>query len=349
MHKTAITLQNHGFDVTIVGRLLKNSIEIKRPYKTVRFKNLFYRKAFFYIEHNIKIFFYLLFHKADIILSVDLDTLLACFLAAKIMKKKLVFDSHELFSELPEVVDRPFIKKFWKLLEKKLLPKVHFSYTVSQSIADYYGRLYGVKMGVIRNVGLYRNIKFKLFIDKPKIIIYKGVLNINRGIEEMILAMKYLNNAKFWIIGDGYLRSSLEKLVKEKNLENKVIFWGQLEPMKAEALLILAHLGISLEKPIGLSYTYALPNKLFDYIQAELPVLCSNLPEMKKIVRHYKVGEIARSRSPLNLAYQISEIIYNPRKLRYYCKNAKKAKKELCWEKEEQKLLQYFIDDNKAF
>ena len=80
--------------------------------------SLLFNKGFlFYAEYNFRLFFLLLFSKKDILLSNDADTLLANFLASKLQNKKLVFDSHELFSEVPELVEKPFVKSFGIVLK----------------------------------------------------------------------------------------------------------------------------------------------------------------------------------------------------------------------------------------
>jgi glycosyltransferase involved in cell wall biosynthesis len=99
----------------------------------------------------------------------------------------------------------------------------------------------------------------------------------------------------------------------------------------------LADLGISLEEDLGLNYRFALPNKIFDYIQAEIPVLVSDLPEMKKIVSDYKVGEIVSNRTPKILAKQIEQILE-----KNFAVALKEAKKDLIWEHQAQELRAIF-------
>ena len=276
MHKTELTLQNAGFNVKIIGINNRNSIKLSKPYKTKRLKLLFYKSWLFYANYNIFVFFYLLFSKVDILLSVDLDTLLANYLVAKIRRKKLIYDSHELFTELPELVERPKIKAIWQKIEKSILPKIKHSYTVCQSIANYYNQKYNISMSVVRNVPFSSNLELFSKNENPKIILYQGALNIGRGIEDMIEAMQYLENFVFWIIGDGYHSNVLKKIVKQFGVEHKVFFLGKIQAENLPQYPVQAHLGISYENNLGLNYYYALPNNIFDYIQAFVPVLCSN-------------------------------------------------------------------------
>ena len=143
IHKIASTLGSNGYFVTVVGRRFSSDQNLfSRPYKTRRFKLWFNRTFLFYANYNIRLFIYLLKAQVNIIVSNDLDTLLACWLAAKLRKKILMFDSHELFTEVPELVDRPFIRKIWSINERLILPSIKFGYTVSQPIRDYYKKKY---------------------------------------------------------------------------------------------------------------------------------------------------------------------------------------------------------------
>jgi glycosyltransferase involved in cell wall biosynthesis len=170
-----------------------------------------------------------------------------------------------------------------------------------------------------------------------KIILYQGALNIGRGLENLIETMKFLEHHLLVIIGEGDLFESLKQKVHSEKLNKKIKFLGKVPPKELHKLTPLADLGISLEEDLGLNYRFALPNKVFDYIQAEVPILVSNLPEMSAIVNHYKVGEIAQNRTPKILAKQIENVLKKD-----FTKELKKAKEVLIWEKQEDKLLAIF-------
>ncbi len=334
--KVCDTLYNLKYDVSLVGRKLSNSKNLKRHYPIKRFKLLFNKGVLFYIEFNIRLFFYLLFSKSDILLANDLDTLLPNFIVSRIKNKELVYDSHELFPEIPELLQRPFKKKIWKTLEKILLPYLKNCYTVSDSIAHYYKEEYNTHFNVVRNIPILSKTKTRNFtkvpfkITKKKIVLYQGAVNVGRGIELMIEAIDILTDCYFLIIGHGDIFEEINKLVSQKNLNNKVYFLGKIAPQELKDITPLAHVGISIEEDLGLSYRYSLPNKIFDYIHAQIPVITSNLPEMKKIVHQYKIGEVLEERTPERLAEKI-EYILN----KNYSANLKNAKKELTWGNEE--------------
>lgn len=338
--KVCTTLLNDGYKVLLVGRKLKNSVLIKRNYQTKRIQLLFNQGFLFYAEFNFRIFFFLLFSKKDILLSNDLDSLAANYAISVLQSKKLVYDSHELFSEIPELVHRPFVKNFWSSLEKLLLPKLKNTYTVCKSIADFYDKRYTTNFKVVRNLPTFKKIetgKLPFSTDGKKIIIYQGALNIGRGLELMIDAMEFLENYKLIIVGSGDITNDLKAKIKNKSTDNNVHFLGKLLPIELQKITPLADIGLSLEEDLGLNYRYALPNKIFDYIQAEIPILVSDLPEMKQIVLEYKVGEIIALRTPKALANQIQTMLKND-----YSKSILKAKQVLIWEQEKVTLENIF-------
>ncbi|MBG7631757.1 MAG: glycosyltransferase [Bacteroidetes bacterium] len=344
VHKVCTTLTQMNFDILLIGRKLKNSKPLTRKYKTYRFKLLFNKGFLFYAEYNFRLFFILLFSKKDILLANDLDTLLPNYLVSRISKSKLVYDSHELFSELPEIINRPFVQNFWLRIERYILPKLRNCYTVCESIAKYYKSKYNVNFRIVKNypVQIYQLDKssFPFDIKKNKIILYQGAINIGRGLELMIETMLYIDNALFVIIGNGEIDEQIKQQVVHLKLEDKIKFISKKTPTELLQLTPIADLGISLEEDLGLNYRYALPNKIFDYIQAKIPILISNLPEMKKIIDNYKVGEIILDRNPKKLAIQINHILQRDKC--FYSKRLEIASEELIWENESKKLIKIF-------
>ncbi|NOR27861.1 MAG: glycosyltransferase [Lutibacter sp.] len=337
VHKVCTTLTEMNFDVLLIGRKLKNSKKINRNYKTTRMKLLFTSGFLFYSEYNLRLFFKLLFLKKDILLSNDLDTLLPNYLISKLFDKKLVYDSHELFTELPSIQGR-YSQKIWRFLEKWLVPKQKHFYTVSDSIANWFHKKYDVKPLVIKNFPNFN--KSSSLESKDKYILYQGALNNGRGLLALIEAMQTIENVKLKIAGDGPIKSKIQEQIKQCNVENKVVLLGNLEPEKLLSITQNATLGISLEEDLGLSYKYSLPNKLFDYIQAKTPVVATYLPEIKKVIKTYGVGEIIDNHTPENIATIINKVLKNEKK--FYNVNLEKASKELVWESQEEKLISIF-------
>ncbi len=345
VHKIASYLEEKGFDILVYGRVLPNTFQVKRSYRIERKKLWFNHNFLFYAEYNIRLFFKLLFYKCDYILANDLDSLPACFFASKIKKASLVYDSHELFSEGPELQGRNFVKGFWRRLEDFFLPRIQHSYTVSQSIANFYNKKYKKAMGVVRNVPVLHRAVLKkkvAFPTKNNTILYQGVLNPGRGIKPTIQALHIVKNVDLVIIGYGKVEAGLKQFIKEEKLEDRVHFLGRIPYEELPNYTQLATLGMVLEEPLGLSFEYSLPNKLFDYIHAELPLICGPLTEISKLVTHYKVGEVVANYKPATIAKSIQNLLEDRAYYQQIKENQQKAKRELCWEQEKQLLNNYF-------
>lgn len=344
VHRICTTLTSLNYDVLLVGRKLKNSLPITRTYKTKRFHLLFQKGFLFYAEYNIRLLLFLIFKQKTILLSNDIDTLIPNYLVSKLFRIPLVFDSHELFSEVPELTNRPFIKSIWRKIEDFLIPKIKNKYTVCGSIAEYYKSIYNTSFDVIRNVPIksidLNELKSNISLKKNAII-YQGALNKGRGLELIIETMMYLDDVFLYIVGDGDINLELKNLVHQLQLTNKVFFLGKIIPQDLQKITSQAAVGISIEEDLGLNYRYALPNKLFDYIQAEIPVLVSDLPEMRQLVNHYKIGLVIENRQPKEIAKNIITLIENRNS---YIENLKIASAELCWEKEALKFKEFMFN-----
>lgn len=342
MQKTCISLAQAGYDVTLIGRKLRKSIPVRfRNIKSYRMVCLFNKGPLFYAEYNFKLFFKLLFSKQDIICSVDLDTLVACSWAARIKNKKLIFDAHEFFVEVPEVVNRKWVKKIWHFIEQQCVPKAHAHYTVGPELANLFSQRLGCKFEVVRNMPYKRTASLNNPPQKPYFILYQGALNPARGIEAMIDAMVFLKGIEFHIVGSGPLEKDLKARVSKNKLENKVRFLGYMEPEELAQYTQKAFLGLNVSEPLGLSYYYSLNNKFFDYIQAGVPSLINAFPEYIKLNNQYEVGVLCES-NPQQLASKTNTLLKDSNKYNYLKQQCIKAANELNWENEQSKLLSIY-------
>lgn len=333
VHKVCCFLEENNFEVTLIGRKLENSLEVNRTYKTKRLNLLFKKGFLFYAFFNFRLFFYLLFNKSDVLLANDLDTLLPNYLVSKIKGIKLVYDSHEYFTEVPELIERPKVRKVWLRIEKWIFPKLKYVYTVNESLAKIYRLKYKVDIQSVMNLPFYEE---NTEIEKNEIftVIYQGALNKDRGLEELIEAFVSLENIHLWLVGDGDLLNQLKNKVKELNLEDKVTFLGKIPFEQLKALTQKVHLGVSLEKGTNLNYQVATPNKVFDYVAANVPVLTCELTEIKKIVDTYQIGLTIPKVEAKFIAEKITWFRENTIELKRFEANCKVAAKVLCWEKQ---------------
>jgi len=336
-----------GYDVILVGRILKNSLPLpERPYNMHRMKLAFTKGPFFYLEYQIRLFWFLLTHKSKLLFSNDLDTLLPNYLISKIRKIEIIYDTHELFCEVPELLDSPTKRKIWKSIEKAIFHKLKKILTVNQSIADIYAEEYKTNIEFVRNIPLKRDQiqpkkreELGLPDDKFIIILQGAGINMQRGAEEAVEAMQWINNAVLLIVGSGDVIDSLKVMRIKLGLQEKVMITGKVPYELLAQYTKVADLGLSLDKDTNLNYRYSLPNKLFDYIHAGVPVLVSNLVEIARLVNQYKIGFIAENHDPQYLAEQINSIFENSEQLTRWKSNLKQAQAELSWEKEEEKLI----------
>lgn len=344
------TLTKAGYQVCLTGRKLPWSPPLeRRDYQTYRM-NLWVKKGFaFYAWFNIRLFFYLISRRNPMIfVANDLDTLPASFLASSLRGVPLVYDSHEYFTEVPELIQRDFVRKFWLRLEKWILPRLRFAITVSDPIAEAYREKYGTDFHVVYNYPLRkrntRTFPLPQMANNTRILLYQGSVNVGRGLELLISAIESMQEVLLVIAGDGDIREELEIYVRNRKLSDKIHFTGRIPPDALNGLTSQAHAGVSLEEDLGLNYRYALPNKLFDYIQAKIPVLVSDLPEMRKLLVQYPVGLVAGSRDPESIRKQLELLLFDEKKRQEWKKNLTQASVQLCWENQENKILDLFLE-----
>lgn len=343
--KTCHLLLDCGYEVTLVGRVLKQSLPIPDwPYQTRRIRLLINKGPLFYVSFNLRLFLFLLFRRADLLYANDLDTLGPNYLISKFKSIPLIYDSHELFCEVPELQNRPFKRKLWETLEASILPRLSFCVTVNESIAKRLQEKYKVPFTSVRNIpDLPESSPVKtredlgLPADKKIILLQGAGINVDRGAEELILAMPMVHDALLLVIGSGDVWPKLRELVVTHRFQDSVKLIPKLQRSELLHYTRNADLGLSIDKNTNPNYYYSLPNKLFDYLHCGVPVLVSRLPEIEKIVAHYAVGEFIENHRPQHLSDRINELLTSGR-LEQYKHNTIKARKELNWSLEKEKL-----------
>lgn len=342
MARISASLAAAGYEVLLVGREKKYSIPLRQKiYGEKRLFCFFEKGKLFYLEYNIRLFFYLLAKPFDVVSAVDLDTLMPCYLASILKLKPCVYDAHEYFTEVPEVVRRPFVKRFWEALERFIVPKLNYCYTVSESIADLFEEKYRTHFHTIRNVPVLRQLNSPAQVEEvSRYIIYQGALNEGRGLEVLIEAMQHVN-CELWLAGEGDLSYDLRDRVEQHRLKNRVKFLGYVEPDELFRITENAYLGVGVSENLGLSYYYSLNNKCFDYMHAGVPSISNNFPEYRKINEKYEVAVLAEA-TVESLVAAINFLLINKPFYEKLKQNCLRAREEFNWQKEEQKLLQLY-------
>lgn len=342
------TLSTNNFDVEFIGFdwLTKDFAEIRGNVSIIKLK-----KGFLSISFYLKFIWYikikLLSTKASIIFAEDIYTLPFAVIFGKLKRAQVYYDSRELFGYLAGLKEKKIKQAFWKWIEKFFIKKVDYVIVTGKMDGEFLTKEYKLKnIILLRNLPRYYKPALKLDIHShlrlnktKKIILYQGVLLKGRGIEKVFSVLNELPDHVFVIAGGGEFFEHYQKLAAEMNVSDKVFFLGKLTQDELPKITSSADVGVSIIENLSTSYYYALPNKLFEYIMAEVPVITSNLPQMKEIVDEYDVGFAVNIDNKDELISAIKKLsedtdLYESKK-----QNCHIASQELNWEKEVVSLL----------
>lgn len=341
MQRICGSLAANGYSVTLVGRKLPASPPLSSfSFRQKRLPCFFKKGMLFYAEFNIRLFFYLLFTPAHLVCAIDLDTILPCLFVSKIKRIARVYDAHELFTEMKELLTRPRVRRVWQWIEGFAVPKFEKGYTVSQSIVEEFNRRYGVQYALIRNLPLPAPAQDEPE-EKKQFILYQGAVNEARGLEGLIPAMKAVD-AQLVICGSGNLMDRCRQLVTENGLEHKIEFRGMLKPEALPAITRQARIGINLVEPFGLNQQFSLANKFFDYIAAGVPQVTMNFPEYKRINGKWEVAELVDDVKPETIARALNNLLSNLVQYNRLQANCREAAIHLNWQVEEKALITFY-------
>lgn len=361
MKKICITYLGNPFHDTRITNLKNSLEENKYEVKVIGFDWLdpdfkTYRKDNFVIHKLSKTKFSLLFYisfkilllkelfktKADIYFAEDIYSLPFVKFRTLFIKSKVYYNSRELYAFLGGLRNRKIIQRILTFIERLFIKQVDQVLTTGQMDSEFLEKFYGIKNTlVIRNIPKLKTAEDKVDLRKKlalptetKILLYQGVLLDGRGVEIVIRNLSNIKNSVFVILGAGEKREKWERLAEECKVENRVFFLGSIPQSELISYTAAADLGICLIENISVSYYHALPNKLFEYIMAGVPVISSALPQMKKIVEDYKVGSCVDLEENIEIDTTINKMLENPNLLKEYKENCAKAAKELNWDVE---------------
>ena len=343
MQRICHSLATEGLEIVLVGRQLKDSIPIKKGnYQQKRLHCFFTKGPAFYIEYNLRLFVYLLFRKTDMVCAIDLDSILPCYFVSILRNKKRVYDAHELFTEQKEIISRPFIHSIWLMLEKFVVPKFKSGYTVNEFIQQEFRRRYKVEYAVIKNLPLLLTGNRKPVTgNSVPFIIYQGAVNEGRSFETLIPAMKEIDS-KLVICGKGNFFHTVQELIKENKVTDKVELRGYLVPEQLRELTPTARFGLTLFESTGLNQYQSLSNRFFDYIMAGIPQVCVDYPEYKKINDQFEIALMIRNTETSTIAAAMNNLLNDDVLYERLRQNCLKARETLNWEHEEIKLKAFW-------
>ena len=347
------TLSANDYEVEFLGFdwLTKDFVETRGSVTVFKLKKGFL-SILFYLKFLWHLKIKLLTTKASIIFAEDIYNLPLVVIFGKLKRAKIYYDSRELFGYLEGLKDKKLKQAFWKWTERIFIKRADYVIVTGPMDGEFLKKEYGItKLILLRNLPRYYKPDFKLDlhshlqIDKSKkIIFYQGVILKGRGIEKIFSVLNELPDHVFVIAGDGDYTQHLKKLAEEMKVTDKVFFVGKFNQDELPKITASADVGVSLIENLSISYYHALPNKLFEYIMADVPVIVSNLPQMKEIVEKYDVGFVVEFGNNKDLISALKKLSEDEKLYLSKKQNCKIASQELNWEKEVTNLLQTFKD-----
>lgn len=342
------SLSDKGYDVEFIGFdwLTEN-------FSTIKGKKSIYKLSkkplslFFYLKFYFILKLKLLTKKYDIIFAEDLYCLPVCVIIGKIQKAKVIYDCRELFGFLAGLKNRRIVQKFWSTVERLFIKKADLILTTGELDSEFIRKQYKIQNDlVIRNLPLYKksqspvNYYSLLGIDKSKkVLLYQGVVLHGRGLKMIFEFLRTSEDFVLVVLGGGEMLDYYKQLSEQMSLQNKVFFIGKIPQDKLIDYTAGAFAGLSLIENVSLSYYYALPNKLFEYIMAEIPVIATNLPQMKKIIDEFKVGFTVTEHNISELTEVLFRLKTDDNFYNMLKSNCQIASQLLSWEREIERLF----------
>lgn len=340
MIRICSSLAEAGYDVTLVGFERKNSEPIiPRPFKQKRIPIIAEQGKIMYLHYWVRLFAWLMVTKVDIICAIDLDTILPVYYASRLRRKHRVYDAHEIFTELKEVIDRPSVHKMWLWIGKHTVPNFKYGYTIGEAYAEDFKHKYGVDYKVVRNATILRPVTIPQ--KEERFILYQGAVNVGRCFEQVIPAMKMVN-ARLIICGKGNFYDHAVALAREHGVEDKVVFEGYIPPAQLREYTIKAWVGITLFEDTSLSNRLSLANRFFDYMHNGVPQLCNSYPEYERINGRYEVASLLKDVTPETIAKSLNQLLEDDSYYQRLQDNCMKAREVYCWQEEAKTLLSVY-------
>lgn len=338
MIRICTALQKAGYDVTLVGRLRPHSRDLpEQPFRQVRLdmRHVDQGKKFYFL-YWIKLFLFLMRCPADALCAIDLDTIYPVLLASRLRGLKRVYDAHELFTEMEEVVSRPATQKMWLKIERATVPHFRHGYTVSATYAREFRERYGVDYAIVRNATVLRPLP--PVPEKHGYILYQGAVNKGRCFEQLLPAMKMVRG-RLIICGDGNFMEQAQQMVRELGLEDKVTFTGYIPPTELPRYTRGAAVGVTLFEARSKSNLYSLANRFFDYMHAGVPQLAGAYPEYKAINSEFEIALLLPEITPESIAEGLNRLLEDTAYAHRLRENCLRAREVYNWQAEEARLL----------
>jgi len=360
--KEAASLVSVGHQVTVLAMKTPHAaayeemdgFTVKRIYlQTRKWPKRVYVQAFKYLEFVTKVLQEVRQYRPDVIHAHDFAPLPIAWLAAKLAKAKVVYDSHEFWlGQGSRFYASRFGKWFVRQAEGSLIQRVDAVITINQAISEQLAEIYGIPRPVVVMNAQPRTdpprldkLRPLLGVDsKTRIVIYAASFQRNRGLEQLIESTQYFDdNTLLVLMGPDRMDGRLQSYAREHGLQSRVRFLSPVSQGKVAEYVASADIGIAATQSTCLNNYYSLGNKIFHYIAAGIPVALSNQPESRRIVQEYGVGIVFDETDPKDIARKIQQVLRNPQLLQQLRQRAREAHiTQLNWENEAQKLCRVY-------
>ena len=279
---------------------------------------------------------------ASVYHASDLYALPAMHRAAGRFGGRLTYDARELYPHVAATTGRPWIRLFWQSVERRFIRHADAVFTVSDGIADRLAATYGIpRPYVLHNVPPRRPVtrtdRLRNMADIPSdsvIVLHQGQMRKDRGCTRLVEAMQWVERAVLVFLGDGPERASLQELANALGVQDRVSFFPAVPPDELLDVTASADIGVTLLEDTCLNHRLALPNKLFEYVMAGLPVLASDLPEIRHVVKLFDIGEVVDPTDARQLAAVLQGMVDSPELRANWSKNTPNVLRAYSWEQE---------------
>ena len=363
--REATALAQAGYSVSVVDVEPKGKRPVEEELHDVCLKHVFVSDAFlttrfarWAVIRAAQLLFRstmrLLQTPADIYHAHDVSGLLPCFIVACIRRKQLVFDSHELPLQEMSIQSRGILFLL-SLILTAIVPFCAGVITVSSPIAkDISKRYRRSDVTLLRNVPKYQVVpksdrlrQHLKLSPSTRVVLFQGALHANRSLNKLVHAAPFLLPDVVMVLmgpSEEVVQAELEAIIETEKTHDRV---KVLPPVPYEELLqwtASADIGLLvMAQDTSLNVRWCLPNKLFEYLMAGLPVLASQLDAVAEILQTYELGCIVESLDAVDIAAAINAMLADPGALATMRKNAlSAAQHEFLWEKESQKLIELY-------
>lgn len=344
--KTCQTLTDAGWDPHLVGRNMPSSVPYSGPFSAERLTLRAQGGVRFYAELQVALWQWIKTHGGEFhaIWCNDLDTLAPAVAWGKL---PVMYDSHEYFTEAAGLTGHPIKKAVWRLLERWAFRKLPCMITVNESIAEAYRSTYGMDVRVVRNMprrqpkpvveGRQAFLEHGVPVDLPIALMQGAYMDRDRGAAEAVAALPDMKGVRLVLVGAGIEWEEAREAMGDPLFEGRLHCIPKLPFEQLRVLTASADVGLSLDQAGHGNYEMSLPNKLFDFMHAGLPMVVTARKEVAAIVRAHGLGKVVEDASPATLSKAVQAVLANEKEA--WSKALKLASDQFHWGVDEPQIL----------